>query len=232
MNPDEGDRWINVVVAAESRLRVAHHVGTRDTTDRRHTWEKFKATLDPEAPLPPFASDEWEPCRRGLESTFGTLQPVPYQGRGRPPNPILVIPQELMHVQVVKEREDHRVVSVDRRIVHGDPERIQLILEQTGTTINTSFVERGNLTTRTWNNRFVRKGLGFSKKDKFLACSLELTRARDDLVRYHASLRVPDATRAAHEARPRCTHRSPAMAAGITDHKWSWTEILHWRRPV
>ncbi len=185
--------------------------------------------LDPEAPLPLFASDEWDPTRRALELTFGTWQPVPYRGRGRPRNPVLVMPKDFMYVQVVKHRENDRVVSVDRRIAYRKPEQVQLAVERTGTTINTSFVERSNLTTRTWNNRLVRRGLGFSKKDGFLAWSLELTRVQDNFVRYHPSLSELDEPLTEAQGRPRYRHRSPAVAAGSTDHRWSWRQILHWR---
>lgn len=232
LKPDEGDRWVNEAIAAESRLRIAHHIGTRDTEDWTALMGKVKAVLDPNAPLPLFASDEWDPCQRGLEATFGTMQPVPYQGVGRPPNPRLVMPADFMYVQVVKHRENDRVVKVDRRVVYGNPERVQSVLEETGTTINTAFIERSNLTTRTWNNRFVRKGLGFSKDDDFLAWSLELTRVRDNFLRYHPSLRDVDEERTVREGRPRYRHRSPAMASGITDHKWSWKEVLYWRKPT
>lgn len=231
MKPGEGDRWVLEAIAAESRLWMAHHIGSRDAEDWTKLWGNVQEVLDPRARLPLFATDAWDPAQLGLEQTFGVWQPVPYPGRGRPPNPVLVLPKGFLYVQVAKHREGSRVVLVERRIVHGDPMRIQRILERTGTTINTSFIERANLTTRTWNHRFVRKGIGFSKNDACLEWSVELTKVRVNFLRDHPSLRKRKPGRPRKRGGP-YRHRTPAMAAGITDHRWSWMEILRWRPPT
>lgn len=148
---------------------------------------------------------------------------------GRPRNPILILPSELMYVQIEKHRENRHVPQVGRNIIYGDPERIQDIIEETGRTINTSFVERGNLTTRTWNNRFTRRGIGFSKDDEYLECSLDLLKVRMNFIRFHPSLRKRKPGRP-HKRDGPYTHQTPAMAAGITDHPWTWHKFLHHRK--
>ena len=75
--------------------------------------------------------------------------------------------------------------------------------------ICTSHVERGNLTIRTFMRRYVRKGLGFSKKKENLWAAVALNIAHYNFCWKHRTLRM-----------------TPAMAAGLTDHRWSMDELL------
>jgi hypothetical protein len=76
-------------------------------------------------------------------------------------------------------------------------------------TICTSHVERNNLTIRTFMKRFGRLALGFSKKIENLeaACNLH--------VAYFNFCWIPGEMR-----------QTPAMAAGITNHQWSFDELM------
>jgi IS1 family transposase len=207
---------------------LAHHTGTRDSEDWTRLWNNVAKTLDPQAPLPLFATDTWDPAQEGLEEAFGHYEPVPYQGRGRPPHPVRVLPADLMYVQVQKTRQGRRIVDVTKRVVYGDAHRIQRILDRTGTTINTSFVERANLTTRTWNNRFTRRGIGFSKDAELHEHAIHLQNVYHNFLHYHRSLRKRKRGRPRKRGGP-YRHRTPAMAQRITDHRWSWLEVMQWR---
>ena len=59
------------------------------------------------------------------------------------------------------------MVEVQRRIIFGSPAAIQQILEADGCgqMINTSYIERDNLTSRHCNGRLVRKTLSHSRKN-------------------------------------------------------------------
>jgi hypothetical protein len=75
--------------------------------------------------------------------------------------------------------------------------------------INTSFVERQNLTIRMAMRRFTRLTNGFSKKLENHGHAVALHFMHYNFCRIHKTLRV-----------------TPAMEAGLTDHIWSLEELL------
>jgi transposase-like protein/IS1 family transposase len=75
--------------------------------------------------------------------------------------------------------------------------------------VNTSHVERANLSFRLFNRRLTRLTLGYSKKIANLRLSLALFIAHYNFCRVHS----------AHK-------QTPAMAHGITGHVWSIEELL------
>jgi IS1 family transposase len=82
----------------------------------------------------------------------------------------------------------------------GDPE-VDLI--------STSYVERQNLTMRMSMRRFTRLTNGFSKKIQNHEAAVALHYMWYNFLRIHQTLRV-----------------TPAMAAGISNHLWSWREVV------
>jgi IS1 family transposase len=90
-----------------------------------------------------------------------------------------------------------------RRVLKGDPDPDR---------ISTSYVERQNLTMRMGMRRFTRLTNGFSRKIENLAHAVSLHFMHYNFARPHTALR---------ERYP----RTPAMAAGVTDHIWSLEEI-------
>lgn len=84
--------------------------------------------------------------------------------------------------------------------------------------VSTSYVERQNLTMRMGMRRFTRLTNGFSKKVENLAHAVSLHYMHYNYARPHASLTIdgPDGKR---------IKQTPAMAAGVTDHIWTLTEI-------
>lgn len=78
--------------------------------------------------------------------------------------------------------------------------------------ISTSYVERQNLTMRMGMRRFTRLTNGFSRKIENLSHAVSLHFMHYNFARPHKALK---------ERYP----RTPAMAAGVTDHIWSLEEI-------
>jgi hypothetical protein len=91
-------------------------------------------------------------------------------------------------------------VKTERHAVTGHPAQKR---------ISTSFVERQNLTMRMNMRRFTRLTNAFSKKIENMKAAVALHFAHYNFVRIHGSLRM-----------------TPAMAAGVTNHIWSISELL------
>jgi IS1 family transposase len=85
------------------------------------------------------------------------------------------------------------------RVLKGDPDPSR---------ISTSYVERQNLTMRMGMRRFTRLTNGFSRKVENLAHAVSLHFLYYNFARSHKTLGM-----------------TPAMAAGVADHKWSLEEI-------
>lgn len=133
----------------------------------------------------------------------------------------------LMIVQVIKEYSKGRVVSTVRRIVRGSTEAVAFVLEKTGCTkINTSFIERLNATFRGRLAILVRKGRAIAHTDsRLLEQGMYLTGCTYNFCYFHDSLRV-----VAPVGRSRkWVERTPAMAAGFTDHRWTMKELLSYK---
>lgn len=230
-----GDAWIWIAFAPVWRVVVAFVVGPRTQEQADLLLRRVRQVSAPTIPF--FTSDQFAEYPPALLAAYGQwMRPARKGNRGRYPEPRLVPPPDLVYAQVVKQRERGRVVAVSRKLVFGaDPQLVAaLSASSASTTINTSFVERTNLTLRQHNRRLTRKTNGFSKELPWLEKQLWLMLAYYHLVLPHASLRQPlaqrEPTRGDGSAR-RWEPRTPAMAAGMTDHVWSMEELLGYRVP-
>jgi len=214
-------------MALPSHLRVVNHL-SHDRSEQEATafLAAFKVRTDGRPPL--LTSGKLPAYIEALSANDSTPAPPPRKrGPGRPrKRPRRVLDTDLYYAQVDKHREGGRVVEVRRRIVFGSTEVITEILG--AKQINTSYVERDNLTSRQSHGRLVRKTLSHSKQDYYLQCHLDLEDAVFNFVRPHQALRVtlprPIQGRKWHP-------RTPAMAAGLTEQIWSLEELLSYRIP-
>ena len=174
---------------------------------------RVKGMSNGQTPL--FTSDEIDHLEEALLRIYGRRETPEYQGRGRPPKPRLVPPPDLVYIQLVKDRKANRVVRVHKQMVFGGDEPAGA---------NTSYVERNNLTIRQSISRFVRKTLSFSKSREQHRRHLSLYKASYNLVKIHGGLR-------ARSLKPgrKWEERTPAMAAGITNHPWTMEELMTYR---
>ena len=210
---------------------VSHLSHERSASEATHFLSKFKARTDGTAPF--FTSDQLPAYVSALIANYSTAEPEPpKRGRGRPrKEPKRMVDANLRYAQVDKQREKGRVVAVTRHIVFGSEDAIVQILaaDACGSQINTSYIERNNLSSRQSNGRLVRKTLSHSKKMEHLQHHLDLEDAVYNFVRPHGALKRKLRSPAAHGRR--WMPRSPAMAAGLTDHIWSLEELLSYRLP-
>jgi len=231
-----GDAWVWVAFAPIWRLVLAFVVGKRTQASANVLLSRVAHVTDDRIPF--FTSDQLAEYRTALLEVYGQwYQPARNGSRGCFPKRRRVAPPDLVYAQVVKQRERGQVVAVTHKVVFGSAEAVQTCLEAStaSTTINTSFVERDNLTLRQQNRRLTRKTNGFSKELGWLERHLWLTLAYYHFVLPHASLRTklaePESTRGTGSER-RWRPVTPAMAAGLTDHVWTTREMLSYRVPA
>ena len=96
---------------------------------------------------------------------------------------------------------------------------VALAASSVGRVVNTSFVERHNGTDRNRCSRKVRKTYAFSKDWK-------VHRAATALSYFSYNFCWPVRTLREKGTDGKWQQRTPAMAAGLTDHPWSLTEWL------
>jgi hypothetical protein len=120
------------------------------------------------------------------------------------------------------------VVKVTQSIIFGKRRTVEAqaasLKRADGTEgqINTSYIERDNLTLRQELRRLTRKTLGFSKNRRELQHALDFIDAHDNFVKPHGAPRL----RAPSDEGRLWAHRTPAMAAEMSNHIWTLEELL------
>ena len=119
-------------------------------------------------------------------------------------------------------------------MVFGTLERVTQGLASHGWQINTAFIERVNLTIRQHVAAVGRRVITLCKSDEGLCHQLALYHTYYNFCLPHTSLRLPLPqpllTNGSGSAK-RWQPRTPAMAAGLTDHVWTLREVLRFRVP-
>lgn len=205
---EAGDVWDHTAVTADSKLMVSLVVGKR-TKDQTHQLVDDAQSRLRAGHLPILLSDGYEGYEPAILDAFGRRYPAANSGlRGRPSNPVIRWPQGLAYGQVIKSASD----GIHLKVIRGKA-KLQHTLSLLGyDQINTSVVERQNGTSRLHNQRKVRKTLAFSKSSRYHRWMSWLSVVQYNFCRPHGSLRIKDETR--------IHHRTPAMAAGLTDRIW------------
>jgi transposase-like protein len=171
-------------------------------------------------------------CVDGLSSYVTVFRrvfrdPVRTGRRGRPR---LVLAAGFQLGQVVKQYAQRRVVSVRQRVVEGTAADIAAVLAATGTGqgIHTAYIERLNATFRGCLAPLVRRGRALAQKPETLQAGMYLVGAAYNFCWVHGSLRQPAPVGTGHKWQ----ERTPAMAAGLTDHCWSLQALLRYQVPL
>jgi len=165
-------------------------------------------------------SDDYPAYETAILDAYG--QEVATTPTGRPSRrmiPEKVPPPGLNYATVEKRREKGRVVEVVTRVVFGTMGAVlgALARSQVGRSINTSFLERQNATDRHHNARKVRKTYTFSEDWRGHEAMTFFTMYSDNFCWPVRALNNRD-------DRGRSRERTPAMAAGLTDHVWTMRE--------
>jgi IS1 family transposase/transposase-like protein len=140
----------------------------------------------------------------------------------------------LVYAQVIKTVRRGRLVRAKQCLVFGSLEEVRARLGRWGWKINTAFVERLNLSIRQHVAALGRRVLTRAQSPVGLTHQAMLFLIYYNFCLAHASLRLPldtpQPTRGTGSLR-RWQERTPAMAAGLTDHVWSLREVLLYRVP-
>ena len=190
--------WIWAGIDVVTRLFIAFHIGDRSGNSAKALIERIKARIHG---VPGLITTD------GLEAYVEKIK-VYFKGS--------------MYAQVVKEWEGGRIASVYKKVIssHSLMQVVEFIngLKNAGKTVNTSYVERFNLTLRCCLCALIRRTLAAAKIKDELEGQMFIFQVFYNFIRPHMSLTVGKGKGK--------QKRTPAIAAGLTDHIWSWEEVL------
>jgi IS1 family transposase len=216
-----GDCWDHTALDPESRLVVSLVVGKRTAEAVSEVVGDFHRRTGGRV-MRLMTSDEYPAYVDAIRSAYGTTVVPPRTGRpGRPRKPYTMMPPEVAYATVHKHREDNRVVRVSTRVVFGSLAAVALALLASAVSraVNTCFVERHNGTDRNRCSRKVRKTYAFSKDWDVHGAATRFSHFSYNFCWPVRTLRVRGEDGAWQQ-------RTPAMAAGLTDHVWTSREWL------
>ena len=218
--------WEGTAIDPISKLTISLCVGNRDEFMAQHLMEDVQQRLkNPSDVLA--ISDGFISYQTNFAEIYGRK----YSRKNKQGKKKMItrIPRGVAHAVVKKEYKGKRLVGVNTLIAHGTKKRVLKGLKRMGDfKINTSAVERSNLTNRSMNAYQVRKSAAFAR-------SLE---ARHSLAWWVTTVlnfsRISRVLRIKLESpigRRLYQDRTPAMAAGIADHVWGTLELLRFVIP-
>ena len=196
---------------------ITFYIGGRELDDARRMLKDLTERVQGK---PLFISDELPHYGTVLGELFHEMvAPAPTGKRGRPRNPEPVIDADLDYATVHKTRQAGHVIKVERKVVHGSEQHIfERMTNSPSQTINTAYIERSNLDWRLWDAHLARKAPTAARSMRWLKAKFAICVACYNLIRPHETLsRGEDRIFRA---------KSPAMAASVTDHLWTFAELL------
>jgi hypothetical protein len=218
----DGRQWGWISCAPEFRLILAAFVGPRTFDSALQLIQMTAAVV---LGVPGFFSDGFSCSLSALRAVYHTLKTFPRTGKpGRPTQPIMEPHPELVYGQGSKKKRKGRLQELVYRVCCG-PQR----LEELGLSISTSLIERLNLPLRHALAPLVRKSWSFCKERTQMRRRVVLFQAFYNFARPHRRLRLPLPEPVPHASgliQPTWSPRTPGMAAGLTDHVWTFRELL------
>jgi IS1 family transposase/transposase-like protein len=219
---EDGRQWVWISFAPEFRLILAAFVGPRTFESALQLIQMTAAVV---WGVPCFFSDGFSCYLSALIEVYHTLKTFPRTGKpGRPKQPVKEPHPDLVYGQVIKKKRQGRLQEVVSRVCCGARR-----LENLGLSISTSLIERLHLTLRHALAPLVRKSWSFCKDRTHMRRRVVLFQAFYNFARPHMSLRLPVPEQERHASgliQPKWCHRTPGMAAGLTNHIWTFRELL------
>jgi len=186
--------WVFTSIDVGSRLWPSTAVGRRSYRSTRALLREVRNRSHTAGP-PLVATDGFEFYERAVGEVFGPA---------------------CLHGQVITTRRKDRVIKVARELVRGTPWKLERALSDSedSSTLNTSFIERLNLTIRQGSAYLCRRSLCHSRWRTRLEEHLELLRCYYNFVRPHRALTFGKKT------------RTPAMQAGLARRPFTLRDVF------
>jgi IS1 family transposase len=227
-------QWVWTAMDPQSKWLLAIDVGARTLAMAQGVVHQVAQLLAPDC-VPLFLTDGFKEYMTALLTHYGRwVQPRRRHAPGPAPKPRWMPRPELLYAQVIKTVRQRRLVRLSHRVVFGTLERVTEVLVACGWQINTAFIERLNLSIRQHVAAVGRRVTTLCKHEAGLRQQLVLYQVYYNFCLPHTSLRLPlphpeptNGKGSAKTWRP----RTPAMAAGLTDHVWTLREVLLFRVP-
>lgn len=215
--------WRAMAIMVSTRLWLGGAISTsRDTTLIRRLVALVRACASPEFALL-VATDGLITYVKAFAKAFRSKHHT-----GRVGAPRLIAWPKVVIGQVVKRYERRRVVGIERRLVQGSWSLLERLVDRTqgggggGGVLNTAYIERLNATFRARLAVLVRRSRGLARRHRGLHAGMYLVGTVYNFCTNHASLSTDAASGPS---------RTPAMAAGLTSHRWSMAEVLEYHVP-
>jgi len=226
--------WVWAAIDPVTKVLLTLDVGERTLAMAQGVVHQVVQVLAPGC-VPLFLTDGFTEYATALLTHYGQWVHLPRQrAQGPAPKPRWMPLPQLLYAQVIKTVRRRRLVQVRHRVVFGTLEAMQRVLAACGWQINTAFIERVNLSIRQHVAALGRRVTTLCKHEDGLRQQLALYHVYYNFCLPHASLRVPlpqpEPTHGSGSAR-QWQPRTPAMAAGLTDHVWTLREVLLFRVP-
>jgi len=127
---------------------------------------------------------------------------------------------------VIKHTVNKRLTEVVRQMSHGSVEQAMRLLQRSagGSMLNTSYIERLNGTVRERLATLTRKCRHAAHRLQALETGMYLIGSTYNFCCFHQEL----SKRVAGEAH-RVLRQTPAMASGLTDHRWRVSDLLRYK---
>lgn len=225
--------WLWTVVDPLTKLMPVLYFGDRTQLSAHTIVHQLVQTLAPEV-VPIFTSDGLTLYYFALTAHFGSwLSQELKTGKFKA---VWQVSAQLLYGQIIKRYQRRKLVKVEQRQILGERSEMTKRLHHLGQGgwLNTSFVERLNLTLRRAVASLARKSWVTAQSRSLLEAQAHWWRAYYHFIRPHLSLRQRLAQRIDRGGKRKAKayrKATPAMAAGITDHLWSVMELLSYPLP-
>jgi IS1 family transposase len=226
--------WVWAAIDPVTKLLLTVDAGDRTLAMAQRVVHQVVQVLAPGC-VPLFLTDGFKEYATALLTHYGQwVQPARRQTTGPAPKPRWMPLPGLLYAQVVKTVRRRRLVRVSHRVVFGTLEAVKQVLAAYDWQIQTAFIERVNLSIRQHVAAVGRRVATLCKGEDGLRQLLALYHVYYNFCLPHTSLRQPlpqslptNGTGSTKQWRP----RTPAMAAGLSDHVWTLREVLLFRVP-